>query len=202
MKKLSVLLLFFPFVLAAQNSERFISKGLLSGKGTLAFGKPTDYTATNMYVSGNLEYYAENNVSFRGGLYIFLGTSGADTKHTFSKNSACFFGYFYHLKTNNHVDPYAGLQPGISWSQLKAPDSLSNESYPYKVSSYPQAFNSLASVTVGVNYYAARYTHLFIEASYVNGMHLSDTPAISLSELKIAFGFGFNISTIKKAKVN
>ncbi len=198
MKKSIIIILFLPLVLSAQNSERFIGEGLFSGKGTLAFGMPTAYKATNMYVSGNLEYYAENDVSFRGGLYIFLGTSGADTKHTFSKNSACLFGYFYHLKTNNHLDPYIGLQPGISWSQLKAPENLLNEPYPYRISGYPPSINPLASVTMGINYYASKFTHLFFEVSYVNGMHLSDTPAISLSELKIAFGFGFNIWALKK----
>ncbi len=198
MKKLIAIILFFPLASIAQDNERFIAKGLFSGKGTLAAGQMTAFKATNMYVSGNLEYYIEDNISFRGGLYFFLGTSNAALP--FSKNSTCFTGFYYHPKTNNRLDPYIGFEPGISWTQLKAPNNGSIETYPYNISTYPQSINPLASVTAGVNYYATTFTHLFIEAKYVQGIHTSDIPAVSLSEFRIAFGFGFNIWTIKNHK--
>ena len=196
MKKIIEIILFLPIVSFAQNSERFVAKGLFAGKGTLAAGQMTAFKATNMYVSGNLEYYLEDNISFRGGLYFFLGSQ--DAIHPLSKNSTCFTGFFYHFKTNNHLDPYIGLEPGISWTQLKKPDSLLSEPYPYNISSYPQTASPVASITTGINYYASKWTHLFIEAKYVHGAHVSDISAISLNEFRIVFGFGFNMWTIKK----
>ncbi|NVO20702.1 MAG: hypothetical protein HXX13_13455 [Bacteroidetes bacterium] len=196
MKKIIVLILLFPLISAAQDSKRFVQKGLLAGKGTLAAGKMTTYKATNMYVSGNLEYYLEDNISFRGGIYFFLGTSGA--AHPFANNSSLFTGFFYHFNTHNFFDPYIGLEPGVSWTQLKKPDDPGSESYPYNKSSYPQSASPIASVTGGVNCYATNWTHLFIEAKYVHGVQVSDIPATFLDEIRFAFGFGFNINTIKK----
>ena len=193
MKRISAILLLLPIMAFAQTSERFIAKGLLSGKGTLAAGIPTAYDATNMYVSGNIEYYTEDNISFRGGLYVFLGASRPKSLIVLSQNSTCFFGYNYHLTTHNHLDPYIGFEPGVSWTQLKAPENQALQTYPYNISDYKATISPVASATLGINYYAARFTHLFMEVSYINGMHLSDIPAVSLSEFHIAFGFGFNI---------
>lgn len=196
MKKIIAIFLFIPVLSFAQSSERFVAKGLFAGKGTLAAGQMTAFKTTNMYVSGNLEYYVEDNVSFRGGLYVFLGSSNAT--RPFAQNSTCFTGFYYHFPTKNHLDPYLGLEPGISWTQLKMPDSLSTEPYPYNISKYPKSASPVASVTAGINYYATKFTHLFFEAKYVHGSHVSDIPALSLNEIRLVFGFGFNIWTIKK----
>ncbi len=187
--------LLLPFFVIAQDTGRFVAKGLFVGKGTLAIGYPTANNGTNTYISGNLQYYLEDNISFRGGLWIFLGTSGAED--VFAKNSTLFTGFYYHFKTKNNLDPYLGIEPGISWTQLKKPDDLSNKPYAYHISTYPQSASPVASVAVGMNYYAANWAHLFIEARYVHGVHVSDLPAVSLNEVKIAFGFGFNIWAMK-----
>ena len=196
MKKSVVLFLLFPLALFAQESERFVDKGLLGCKGTLAVGFPTAYKGTNMYISANMEYYTHKNISYRGGLYIFLGTSGEDD--VLAKNHTLFTGFYYHFKTKNHLDPYIGLEPGVSWTQLERPDSLFNEPYPYNISGYQQTLSPVASFSAGINYYATKWSHLFIEAKYVYGIHASDVPAVSLSEVKLAFGFGFNIWAIKR----
>jgi hypothetical protein len=198
MKNIIAVMLFLPLVCYAQNTERFVARGLTTCKGTLAAGQSTAFKATNMYVSGNLEYYLEDNISFRGGLYVFLGAYNA--AHPLSKNSTLFTGFFYHFKTQNYLDPYLGLEPGISWTQLKRPGNQLLEPYPYNISDYPQAASPVASMTAGINYFATRWTHLFIETTYVRGIHISDIPAVSLSEFRIAFGFGFNIWAIKKQK--
>jgi len=195
MKRTLLIILILPALAVAQESRQFITKGLFACKGTLAAGKTTGFKATNMYISGNLEYYLEDNISFRGGLYIFLGSSGSS--HPFSKNSTCFTGFCYHVRTHGHLDPYLGLEPGISWTQLKRPANPASEPYPYNLSQYPQSASPVASVTAGINYYAANWTHLFIEVKYVHGVHTSDIPAVSLDEFRFAFGFGFNINTIK-----
>jgi len=178
-------------------SNQFIDKGLLSMKGTLAVGLPSAYAGTNMYISGNLEYYLQKNISFRSGLWVFLGTSGAD--NVFKQNSTLFTGFYFHPKTNNHLDPYIGLEPGFSWTQLKAPDTDENTIIdPTQISNYPSAASPVVSGTIGINYYASNFAHLFIEAKYMAGTHVSDIESFSLNELRIAFGFGFNIWAIKK----
>ncbi len=196
MKILILSLLLLPLITIAQNPERFVAKGLCTGKGTLAIGYPTTYSGTNVYISGNLEYYLEDQISFRGGLWIFLGTSGAED--VFTKNSTLFTGFYYHFKTKNNIDPYLGIEPGISWTQLKAPDDPSTEPYPYNISTYQSSVSPVASITAGINYYATNWAHLFIEAKYVHGIHVSDIPAVSLNEFKIAFGFGFNMWSMRK----
>ena len=199
MKQSILIILLIPFSLFAQEeSGQFIDKGLFSTKGTLAIGFPSAYEGINMYVSGNMEYYLEKNVSFRGGLYLFLGTSDADA--VFTKNSTLFTGFYYHPKTNNHLDPYIGIEPGISWTQLKAPDYdplYCGDPIIYNYS-YPNSASPLISGTIGINYYASNFAHLFVEAKYVNGVHVSDNSAVSLNEFRLAFGFGFNIWAIKK----
>ncbi len=198
MKKLVFILLAFPILLVAQKSEQFVGKGLLSAKGTLALGQMTAFDETNMYVSANSEYFVEDNVSFRGGFYFFLGADHSNSKNIFAQNSTLFWGYSYHFKTNNHLDPYVGFLPGLSLTQLKAPDNKTKEPYPYNVSTYPMTVSPVASANIGINYYATRFTHLFVEATYVDGVHLSDISGVSLSEFRVAFGFGFNVWTIKK----
>lgn len=198
MRKIITILVFLPLISIAQDTTPFIARGLFSGKGTVAAGLPTAYKGKNMYFSGNLEYYLEDNVSFRGGIYFFLGSK--DMAHPFAMNSTLFTGYYYHFLTSNHLDPYLGLEPGISWSQLKKPDDPATETYPYNISKYPQSVNPVFSLTTGINYYASNWTHLFIEVKYIKGTHISDISAVPLDELRIAFGFGFNIWTIKRMK--
>lgn len=184
-------------LIATPNFNQFIDRGLFSMKGTLAVGFPSAYEGTNMYVSGNMEYYLQKNVSFRGGLYAFLGTSGADD--VFKQNSTLFTGFYFHPRTNNHLDPYIGLEPGISWTQLKALETDETAILkPTQISNYPSAASPIISGTIGINYYASNFAHLFIEAKYIAGNHVSDVESVSLNELRIAFGFGFNFWAVKK----
>ena len=198
MKRLVILILFLPIITMAQNDNGFVAKGLLSAKGTLAVGFPTAYKGTNMYISCNAEYYLEDNISFRGGLYIFLGTSGAEA--VLKQNSTLFTGFYYHIKTKNHIDPYLGLEPGISWTQLKHPDNITDEFDVRAMSAYKSSASPVASIATGINFYATKWVHIFIEGKYQYGVHVSDLPAVSLSEFKLAFGFGFNLWAMKKKK--
>ena len=186
------LLIIIPLVTFGQDTERIIRKGLFAGKGTLAIGKPSAYEGTNMYISGNLQYYLEDNISFRGETWLFLGTDAEE--EVFKQNSTLFTNFNYHFSTKNNLDPYIGIGPGVSWTQLREPDNMEQIN---SISSYSGSASPVASITTGINYYA-KWVHLFIEAKYMQGIHLSDLPAVSLNEIRIAFGFGFNINTIKK----
>lgn len=199
MKKIIIIILLLPFIASAQDNNRVIRKGLLGGKGTLAFGIPTDYKGSNMYVSGNIQYYVEDNISYRGEVWFFLDSDG--DKNLFRQNSTLFTNFNYHIKTKNNIDPYIGIGPGFSWTQLKEPESIlliADNNTP--IPSYSATISPVASLTVGVNYYT-KFAHLFIEAKYVQGVHLSDISGASLNEIRIAFGFGWNFNTIKKKEL-
>jgi len=188
-------LILLPFVSFTQDTERVIRKGLLACKGTLAAGIPTDYEGTNMYVSGNLQYYVEDNISYRGEVWFFLGSDGET--NLFKQNSTLFTDFNYHFTTKNNIDPYIGIGPGFSWTELKEPDDINSADSSLTYSNYPSTVSPLASITAGINYYT-KWAHIFVEAKYVQGIHLSDIPPVSLNELRIVFGFGFNMNTIKK----
>lgn len=181
----------FPLSSIAQESNQFVSSGLLSGKGTLAVGLPKAYSGANAYVSGNLEYYLENNISVKGGVWIFLGTSGEE--NTFSKNATLFTGFYYHFPTQNAFDPYFGFEPGVNWSQLQPHGQLAvlNENY----STFPSSINPTTALASGVNLFATQWVHLFIEGKYIFGLHTSDIAPVSLNEFRFSFGFGFNLWT-------
>lgn len=196
MKSFIILLLLIPSLVFSQKSERVVRKGLIACKATLAVGSPEAYEGINTYISGNIEYYLEDNVSFKGGVAVFLGTS--DAENTFAKNSSVFNGFYYHLPTKNGLDPYIGLNIGFSWTQLKEPDNLDDYPSSYSISNYPQTISPVTSPAIGLNYYATNFAHIFIEGKYVYGVHVSDISGVSLNEFRLAFGFGFNLFTIKK----
>ncbi len=191
MKKLITLGLLTIFCLS-YNAQEFNKKGLLAAKGTLAIGSMTSQDLLSSYISANAEFYPHNNASFRGGFYFFLDDEG-EGMH-FKQNSSLFTEYFYHFNSKSHLDPYIGFGPGLSITQL---EPIASTVEPYASSTYKRSLSPVASATIGLNYYATHWSHLFIEAKYVNGRHMSDLPGVSLSEIRFAFGFGFNLFTQK-----
>jgi hypothetical protein len=180
---------FFSF--SQTDSSRFVDKGLLRAQG--GFGSGTFISGgdgINTYLHGDLEYYLSPNVSVRSESYYFLSTyQGTEI---FSKNHSNFAGIMYHFNTKGHLNPYIGFQPGITYSQLKKPDIMTFA--PEEVNStYLATFNPLMGFSAGINYYAPRFFHLFMHLKYVTGKHLSDRPAVSLNELKVTFGLGWNL---------
>lgn len=202
MKRIMIILTvaLFPLLMEAQKlPNRFIQPGLLTGKGTLAFGKPLAYSGTNMYVSGNVEYYLEHDLSIRSGVWLFLGTTGDND--VLQKNHTLFTGFNYHVPTNGNFDPYLSFEPGVNWTQLKVPDDPSAEDFPYNVSKYKQSASPVVALGTGVNYFAGNVIHLFIEGKYLYGIHVSDVQAVSLSEFRFAFGFGWNMWLLRKHNI-
>lgn len=204
MKKL--ILSIFAFILitpafAQEQSNRFVHGGILRAQGTLATGSmlgPGNIHGTNnIYLHGNLEYYIDDLISVRGDSYYFLNSLNGD--NILLKNHSSFAGVSYHFRTKNHIDPYFGIQPGLSITQANLNPCPEGAMcflgpIPDKTSASP-----LLSGVVGFNYYAQKVFHLFIEARYQHGTHLSNMDPVSLSELKFSFGLGWNLD-VKKAQ--
>ncbi len=108
-------------------------------------------------------------------------------------------GAAFHIPTNSHFDPYVIVQPGIAYTSSYQNIRL-NDEVPTKVS-YRGVLTPLATAGIGVNYYFQRFAHLFVEGRYVYGKHLSTAPQpISLEEIRITFGLGFNLFIMKEKK--
>jgi hypothetical protein len=191
----------FSFLNAQQQSEQYIHKHLVRADASIVAGSMFNENIKNVHLNGNLEYYLDNKVSIRGDVNYQLGSNGLSSDFIGLKdNVSVMLGAAFHIHTKDHFDPYFILQPGIaytsSYSQNFSGIWLTDKSY------YPAVVSPLGSAGLGFNYYFQRFAHLFMEARYVYGQHVSEAPnPLSLQELRIIFGLGFNLFIIKDKKM-
>ena len=191
MKKLFplvILLGMFDASFAQGEKKPFIRKGLLRATSTISMGG-----ITKISLHGNLEYYIADNVSIRGDSYyslkMFKPMWQLDFRPYLASNHQTLAGFSYHFPTKNHFDPYLGFQPGVAISQSITEGGIYSN----------QTANPIISPLIGFNFYFENWFHLFAETRYVIGNHLSDLyEPVSLNELKISFGLGFNLNLLKK----
>jgi hypothetical protein len=185
--------LLLTFSCAAQSDSGFVKKGILSAAGTFAFGTMPQNNSTNAYLTGDLEYYAEKKISFRGDIYYFLNSLTPNS--ILHKNDALYFGAFYHIPTHSHIDPLIGFQPGISYTQV-----LVGDPYGGYAGVYPDVATicPLASGVIGINYFAVKWFHIEVNVRYTIGEHLTADDETNISELSFNFGLGFNFDVLKK----
>lgn len=181
------LVLLWTIAVRSQERKRYVDHGLLRAQGNIALGTPTGYSGTNIYFAGDLGYYLTENISVRGDTYVFLNSFDGD--RVFKNNHSVFLGLLYHIPTNSNFDPYVGIQPAFTFSQLKTNNSLQLREQ--HLSQYPLTLNPLLSFNFGFNYYANRFFNLFAHVKYQTGKHHSDIEPVSLNEIKIAFGLGY-----------
>lgn len=191
---LVLLISLFSFPAFAQkDSARYVHRHLLRAQATISPGLLLDWKIKNIYIHGNLEYYADETVSLRGDGYYFV--SNLESRDYFKMHHSLFSGASYHIKTKNHFDPYMGIQPGVSITQaiyhMCPPDAACLAVLPAQQSK--PSINPLLSGVIGFNYYAQKIFHLFAEARYIHGTHLSDLGPLQLNEVRVSFGLGFNI---------
>lgn len=209
MKKASLLIttvMFFSaiHVFSQEESKRFVRKGLIRDQGTISPGLLLQKEVSTISLYGTLEYYVADNVSVRGdGTYSmqidepnFTKVPYADGFPFLSSNHQLYAGISYHFTTKGHLDPYFAIEPGVAFSQsVTGIDSTGGYLYS-NVSANP-----LFSPAVGFNFYFQRFFHLFAEAKYIQGNHLSNAAtSLSLNELRFAFGLGLNLNLLKKKK--
>lgn len=161
----------------------YIHKGLFRTTLTFATGFMPKQKINNLYLTGNIEYYADSKISFRGdGMYFF---NSMNQDKTFKQNHSLYGGAAWHFP-KKEFDSFIGLQTGLAISQL---GSLYQDSPKTEL-----AYNPLVSPIVGFNYYAQKWFHLFINARYTIGKHISSDALMPLNELSFSFGLGFNIN--------
>jgi hypothetical protein len=197
-------LVFVSFLGQAQETEsQYIHKHLVRADASIVPGYILNDNLQNVHLNGNLEYYADNKISVRGDANYMMGSTG------YTKDSMKLKDYFsvmlgtsFHIATNNHFDPYFILQPGIAYTSSYYDSKAGSRDEIEGVKKYyAGAISPLASAGLGFNYYFQRFAHLFLETRYVYGTHLSEAPSpISLQELRVTFGLGFNVFVIKEKK--
>ncbi len=185
--KILLILIVLPnFMFSQENETQIADKGLLRAMGIMSFGQLTNHKQTNLYLTGNLEYFTNPTITARGDVYYYLKSG---EKQMLNQNHQLFAGASYHFTTHSKLIPYLGIQPGIAITQSNEVSiNMKNE-----VSITP-----LVSGVAGFNYFATNWFHLFIDGRYVSGKHLSNNTPISLNEFRLSFGLGFNLNVLKK----
>lgn len=202
---ITVILVCLSLLMSAQQpNEQFIHKHLVRVDASIVKGYMLKENFQTVHLNGNAEYYTDNKISIRADANYMLGSIGLTSDSIgLDKNSSVLLGASYHFHTNGHFDPYFIFQPGIAYTSSYKQNNTSlitmNE-IPEKTR-YNGTLSPIATAGLGFNYYFQRFAHLFLETRYVYGQHLSNAPSpISLQELRITFGLGFNLFIIKEKK--
>jgi hypothetical protein len=191
------LLCCISFSFAQQQDGQYIHKHLVRSDASIVSGYMFNENIKNVYLNGNLEYYMDNKVSIRGDANYLLGSNGLSNDSAGLKdNSSVMLGAVFHMNSKGYFDSYFILQPGIAYTSSYLQNN-SGEQMNRKY--YPGVLSPLGSAGVGFNYYFQRFAHLFLETRYIYGQHVSRAPGpLSLQELRITFGLGFNLFIIKE----
>lgn len=186
-KLLSVFCLFIN-VSVAQDENNFAKTGLLKATATISPGFMLNHPITNIYVSGELEYFLQNKVSVRGdGLWY---RDSQESIPLLNQNSLVYFGALYHFSKKKH-DLFIGLQPGFSISQPNDTDTAGIQ--------YTIRINPSISLIAGYTFYVWDYCNFFINARYHKTQHIAiSTGVLNLDELILSAGLGFQLHTRKK----
>ena len=188
-----LLLLFIPVSLFAQEeSGRYVHRGLFCFRGSIAYGKMLKLDANNSYLEGNTEYFADDNISLRGDVYFFTGHFNSDAP--FKMYHSLLTGAMYHFKTNNHFDPYFGLEVGMNLGQASNPTFGQPTPTFAPVTTPEKTFTPLFSPIIGFNFFGNKWFHLALSARYVTGNFADNYNAVSLGEFRFSFGLGFNLN--------
>ncbi|HTA61164.1 MAG TPA: hypothetical protein VK835_01855 [Bacteroidia bacterium] len=193
-------LVVFAFDIYGQNEETYQYAGMLKATATIAPGLMLDANQTNIYVNGDLEYFADDKISIRGDAFWMVGSQQKNA--LLKQNSSMFFGALYHFH-KNRFDYFIGLQPGISITKPSATNEISFQlpvtaitprEYDYKL------LPNFSPVT-GVAFYVSDYFNFFLNVRYVYARYFGyQNSSLNLDEFRISAGLGFQIHTKKKEK--
>ncbi len=168
-------------------------KGCVRAQGNLAPGYLFSQKTASAYVTGDMDLFFDNRVSFTGSAW---GSFALNHKNLtgIKANHAVFGGLNYHFLKAGRFDPYVGFTPGLGIVQVAYKDGEEIKRTPY-------APVPLVSASLGCNYYIGWIFHVFVKVQGVSGQVFSTLPApVRLDELKITAGLGWNIRLWKPKK--
>lgn len=129
----------------------------------------------------------QRKIELRADGFYFLGSYG--DRPRFSMNHQFYAGAFYTFLTKN-LQPYAGIQPGIAYSQASEVGWFNSETSTIE---FQKTINPTLSATGGLALYADKLFFMFIETRYIMGKHTSNSVPVFLDELRFSFGLGFHL---------
>ncbi len=185
--KISVIIFFISVCsFIAQEKKDFHYKGLLNVTGTIAPGFRLSDGATTMSLHGYLEYFMEENVSWRGDGFYYMGEQRKPA--SLYRNSTLKWGAFYHFhKPTGKLDFYLGFQPGVNFIQPM--DQRDGKNFFYKTKVAP-AYSGVG----GLNFHFSTWFNMFIEATYIGSRYMGDgLTKVDASEIRISGGLGFHL---------
>lgn len=189
-KMLLAIALFATFQSFAQQIEDAGRSGLLKVNLSFNQGFMIYHKANNVYLGGNLEYFTNKNLSFRGDCLWYIDTR--QQKPVLKQNAIVLFGALMHLPKGKS-DFYAGLQPGFSFTR----PALSLEAD----QNYPMSLLPALGLSLGYSLYFSKFCHFFIGVNYLLSRYRgAETGSIKLDEFMVSGGLGFHIKTKNKSR--
>lgn len=173
-------------------TQEFNYKKLLRAGLSISPGYLFKEQSIPVYISGESEYYFSEKFSWKNELYYFVNETS--TKKFLKTNHQLYSGLNYHFRPNQQMDLFTSVQIGVALTQ--ATDSLIMPSE-REFLMYHETANPVYSLTTGVNYFAPKWFHIFLSLKYVHGVYTSMAPPLSLDEVRIMFGLGFNLSLLR-----
>ncbi len=186
-KSLIWAVIFLTLACQGQSQSNPDRKGMFKGNASFAQSYMLHYKNQNVYIYGDLEYFASSNVSVRGDCFWYLDTRNAEK--LFRQNAMVLFGMMYNtpIKKSNF---FAGIQPGISFTQ---PYSLKNSDVPLSLGYFP-----CLCVSAGYTLYFSKLSHFNLELKYVSSRYRGTTGgSLNIDEFMVSGGLGFQIGGVK-----
>jgi hypothetical protein len=195
---LFLFLLFFVADINAQKDSAYQYPGILKATATITPGFLLNKNQTNIYINGELEYFADDKISIRGDGFWMVGTQQKNA--LLQQNSSVFFGALYHFH-KNRFDYFIGLQPGLSITKpteatqsLNQPPVLVNAKTDYDYKLLPNF-----SPITGITFYVSDYFNFFLNVRYVYARYFGyQSSSLNIDEFRVSAGLGFQIHTKKK----
>lgn len=180
-----LLVLFFTYTTSQAQYEFVKRKSRITLSGTIAKGWMTDLKTENIYFSGYLEYFPEENISFRGENHLYIGTP--NEHNLYDRNDALSFAGIFHF-TPSPYDLYAGFQPGVNINTRNTNSALVRDP------SQKVVISPTFGITAGFTFFLNRYLNFFVCSSYIYGTsYETGTNVLDISEVTLKGGLGFGI---------
>lgn len=191
MVKNSLILILMLITLKSYNQSisSYNNKGLI--KAGLAYNQSfmTNYKNQNIYLCGDLEYFASNNISIKGDCYWYLDSRNAEK--IFNENYIILFGPVFNLPKGKS-NFYIGIQPGLSYTK---PNNLIDERQTYPIRLMP-----MFCISTGYTLYFSKFCNFNIGVKYtISKYRGTNNASLNLDELLISGGLGFHLKTKRKS---
>lgn len=182
--------LLLPYLLFGGNDAPFTRLGLIKTDATISPGWMLNHGYSNIYVSGDLEFFTAEKFSFRSTTHWYIDSQ--EDPALLDQNSRIVFGPVYHWVKKN-FDFGIAFQPGVAFTKPNLADTSGSE-YPYKV---------LPAITLGagITYYVWDYCNFFLNANYTHAQYTGlSSGSLKLDEICISAGLGLQLHTFRKKK--